>query len=110
MAIEQARFGRSGEVISDVLDQIERASIQLIDLQFSDIVGGAKTLTIPTELLARVLRDGYRFDGSALTGGFRKIELDLFLVPDPQTLALFPFDGSGQRRARLCCSVLRRDG
>src|SRR4051812_39761124 len=109
MAVEQARFGRSDDFLNHVLDQIERAGIHLIDLQFNDIVGGAKTLTIPTELLGRVLKDGYRFDGSALTGGFRKIELDLFLLPDPETLALFPFDGSGQRRARLCCSVLRRD-
>ena len=87
-----------------------RGRCRLIDLQFSDIVGGAKALTIPIELLAVVLEQGYRFDGSALTGGHRKVELDLFLMPDPETLAIFPFEADGQRRARLCCSVLRRDG
>ena len=96
--------------IDDALKQIAESGVRLIDLQFSDIVGGAKTLTIPTQILPRVMRDGYRFDGSALTGGHRKIELDLFLVPDARTFALFPFEGNGQRRARLCCSVLRRDG
>ncbi|HRA48390.1 MAG TPA: glutamine synthetase, partial [Thermomicrobiales bacterium] len=94
--------------VQATLDQIERAGTRLVDLQFSDIVGGMKTLTIPAELVASVLQDGYRFDGAALTGGHRKIELDLFLVPDPRTLALFPFDGGGERRARMCCSVLRR--
>lgn len=94
----------------DVLARVAEARVQLIDLQFSDIVGGAKALTIPRELLAIVLEQGYRFDGSALTGGHRKIELDLFLRPDPETLAIFPFENDGQRRARLSCSVVRRDG
>jgi glutamine synthetase len=95
---------------AEVLAQVADAQVQLVDLQFSDIVGGAKALTIPVELLAIVLEQGYRFDGSALTGGHRKIELDLFLKPDPETLAVFPFESEGQRRARLCCSVIRRDG
>ena len=93
-----------------VLGRVAEANVRLIDLQFSDIVGGAKALTIPIELLAVVLEQGYRFDGAALTGGHRKVELDLFLMPDPETLAIFPFEADGQRRARLCCSVVRRDG
>jgi glutamine synthetase len=93
-----------------VLGRVAEADVRLIDLQFSDIVGGAKALTIPIELLAVVLEQGYRFDGAALTGGHRKVELDLFLMPDPETLAIFPFEADGQRRARLCCSVVRRDG
>ena len=84
-----------------VLSRVAEADVRLIDLQFSDIVGGAKALTIPIELLAVVLEQGYRFDGSALTGGHRKVELDLFLLPDPETLAIFPYEGEGQRRARL---------
>ena len=110
MAIDQISLRVPEEKYGPVLDAVQEAGARLIDLQFSDIVGGAKTLTIPAELLPRVMRDGYRFDGSALTGGHRKIELDLFLVPDPQTLALYPWEGSGERRARLSCSVLRRDG
>ena len=80
---------------ADVLARVADARVQLIDLQFSDIVGGAKALTIPIELLAEVLEQGYRFDGSALTGGHRKIELDLFLKPDPETLVIFPFESDG---------------
>ncbi len=93
-----------------VLERIAREGVRLVDLQFSDIAGGAKALTIPAELLGPTLDHGYRFDGSALTGGMRKVELDLYLVPDPTTLVVFPVGDSGERRARLCCSVLRRDG
>ena len=94
----------------EVMARVAETGVRLVDLQFSDIAGGAKALTIPAELLALTLRSGYRFDGSALTGGLRKIELDLFLRPDPNTLVVFPVSENGDRRARLCCSVHRRDG
>jgi glutamine synthetase len=105
MTRDRSRDGRSA-----ALEQVEEAAVRLVDLQFSDIAGGSKTLTIPVELLASTLEHGYRFDGSALTGGLRTIELDLYLVPDPRTLVIFPGTGAGDRRARICCSVMRRDG
>lgn len=94
----------------EVLERVAEAGVRLVDLQFSDIAGGAKALTIPAELLNATLQHGYRFDGSALTGGLRKVELDLYLVPDPSTLVIFPMRESGDRRARLSCTVHRRDG
>src|SRR3954452_17658186 len=96
--------------MKDVLDLVTRENALLVDLQFSDIAGGARALTIPAALLAETLEHGYRFDGAALTGGLRQIELDLYLRPDPSTLAIYPFAGGEQKRARLCCSVYRRDG
>lgn len=92
-----------------VLERISRDGVKLIDLQFSDITGGAKAMTIPAELLGPVFDSGYRFDGSALSGGLRLVELDLYLVPDPSTLVVFA-GGNGPRRGRLDCSVNRRDG
>lgn len=97
------------EAAEAALERVSRGGVRLVDLRFSDITGGAKTLTIPAELLASTLAHGYRFDGSALTG-LRQVELDLYLVPDPSTLVIFPAGESGERRAQLSCSVLRRDG
>jgi glutamine synthetase len=96
--------------VANVLQRVERERVRLIDLVFSDISGGAKALTIPAELLGSTLDHGYRFDGAALSGGLRKVELDLYLVPDPTTLVVHPPDLDGPRRARLCCTVRRRDG
>jgi glutamine synthetase len=93
-----------------VAERVARAGIPVVDLQFSDITGGTKALTIPVGVLPSVLAHGYRFDGSSLTGGVRQAELDLYLVPDPTTLAVFPAEGQGHGRARLACSVRRRDG
>ena len=91
------------------IERVARERVQLVDLQFSDIAGGAKAMTIPAALLGQVLAHGYRFDGAALTGGLRRVELDLFLVPDPTTLAVFPAEDGTPPRARLACSVRRRD-
>jgi glutamine synthetase len=92
------------------LERAAREDVQLVDLQFSDIAGGARVMTIPVDLLPAVLRHGYRFDGSAVTGGTREVELDLFLVPDAATLVTYVEPSGSGRRARFACSVRRRDG
>ncbi len=98
------------ETVEETLERIARERVRLIDLQFSDIAGGARVMTIPGDLLPSVLRRGYRFDGSAVTGGLREVELDLFLVPDPGTLVTYIEPSGDGRRARFSCSVRRRDG
>ena len=101
---------RDDTAVESTLERVARERVELVDLQFSDIAGGAKAMTIPATLLREVLDHGYRFDGAALTGGLRRVELDLYLVPDPTTLAVFPAGAADPCRARLACSVRRRDG
>lgn len=96
--------------LEESLRRVAEGGCRLVDLQFSDIAGGAKALTIPAELLGPTLQHGYRFDGSALTGGLREVELDLYLMPDPRTLVIYPTKAGTEQRARFCCSVRRRDG
>ena len=96
--------------IDAALALIAKHNIVLVDLQFSDIAGGMKALTIPENLVERTFRQGYRFDGAAITGGARQVELDLYLAPDPQTLVILPQRDNAPRRAQLFCWVVRRDG
>ncbi|MFT4041157.1 MAG: glutamine synthetase family protein [Thermomicrobiales bacterium] len=103
MAEEQTSYG-------DTLERVSHEGVRLVDLQFSDLAGGARAMTIPVDLLPGVLRNGYRFDGSAVTGGQREVELDLFLMPDASTLMTFPEPHGQGRRALITCSVRRRDG
>ncbi len=101
---------RDPEQVAAALATIAANDVRLIDLQFSDIAGGIKALTIPVNLLETTFSRGYRFDGAALSGGRRQVELDLFLAPDPQTLTILtPYEGE-PRRAQIFCWVLRRDG
>ena len=101
---------RDPELVNEVISRISERNVRLIDLQFSDLAGGIKALTIPVNLLETTFRQAYRFDGAALSGGRRQVELDLFLAPDPETLTIMPSFEGEPRRAQLFCWVLRRDG
>ncbi|MGI8643796.1 MAG: glutamine synthetase family protein [Thermomicrobiales bacterium] len=94
----------------DVARTVAASGAEVVDLQFSDIAGGTKGLTLPAAALESALENGYRFDGSALTGGSRQAELDLYLMPDVSTLEVMTRHEGGSPRARLYCSVLRHDG
>lgn len=100
----------SQEAIDEALARIAENDVVLVDLQFSDIAGGMKALTIPQNLVARTFAHGYRFDGAAMSGGVRQVELDLYLAPDPETLAVLPPREGEPRRAQIFCWVVRRDG
>jgi glutamine synthetase len=94
----------------EISARLREERIELVDLVFSDIAGGAKALTIPSDHLLPTMQHGYLYDGSAVMGGLRRVELDLLLAPDPATLMIMPGSDHRDRRARLCCSVLRTDG
>ncbi|HEX5497952.1 MAG TPA: glutamine synthetase beta-grasp domain-containing protein, partial [Thermomicrobiales bacterium] len=98
------------DAVTDALERVQRDGIRIVDLQFSDIAGGARSMTVPAALLPAILAHGYRFDGSAVTGGLREVELDLYLQPDPTTMTIFERADNGARRAQFACSVRRRDG
>jgi glutamine synthetase len=110
MSMTDVKSSQPRMTASEVVQRVRDDGLGLIDLVFSDITGGAKALTIPAVLIDRTLERGYRFDGSALTGGLRSIELDLYLKPDPATFAVLTPGAGDERRGRLCCSVLRKDG
>lgn len=101
-------FPPSREEIQRTMDALGEHNVSLVHLQFSDIAGGGRTVTIPTSLLPKVFRRGFRFDGAAISGGLRQVEVDLFLAPDPATLIILPTIADQPRRAQLFCWVTRK--
>lgn len=96
--------------IQAALDRLDDEGVTLINLQFTDIAGGIRTVTIPAHLLSDVFTRGYRFDGAAMAGGQRQVEIDLFLLPDATSLTIFPRLDGHPRQAQLFCWVTRRNG
>ena len=85
--------------------------IEFINLQFTDIVGMVKNVTIPVEQLDDCLDHGVWFDGSSIEGFARIAESDMFLVPDADSYAMIPWDSAaGYPTARLICDVFTPDG
>lgn len=94
----------------DILALVEEQGIEFINLQFTDIVGMVKNVTITTRQLPDCLDHGVWFDGSSIEGFARVAESDMFLVPDLDTYAVIPWDmAAGYPTARLICDVRMPD-
>jgi glutamine synthetase len=92
------------------LDRIASArerGIRFVQLQFTDILGVVKAVTIPIHRLEDSVRHGTWFDGSSVEGFTRIAESDQYLLPDMSTFNDIPWQpGSGPRgTARVICDV-----
>src|SRR2546423_7183450 len=100
---------------TDSRERIERAKgdgIRFVQLQFTDIIGHVKAVTIPIHQLEGSVRHGTWFDGSSIEGFTRIAESDQYLMPDMTTFAEIPWQkGTGLRgTARVICDVFTPRG
>jgi len=100
----------SPEIISELLKRVEQAQIKFIDLQFTDVVGVVKNVTIPTHELTEALEKGIWFDGSSIEGFARIAESDMHLRPDASTFTIIPWLSGEDATARLICDIYTPDG
>ncbi len=99
-------MAQTGMTAQDVLREAHDRQVEFIHLQFTDIVGIVKGITIPINQLEVALGQGIWFDGSSIQGFARIAESDMYLVPDPQTFCVIPWESSdGPATARLICDV-----
>jgi glutamine synthetase len=93
-----------------IIKAVEANGVRFINLQFTDIVGMVKSITVPTSQLSGVLDAGIWFDGSSIEGFARISESDMFLFPDIDTFAIIPWEDGAHKTARLICNVHTPDG
>lgn len=86
-----------------VLRRARDEGVEFVHLQFTDIPGSIKGLSIPAERLEQCLRDGVWFDGSSVEGLARLAESDLYLAPDPSTFTVLPWEKV--KTGRLICDL-----
>lgn len=95
---------------NEVLDFIQEEDVKFIRLAFFDISGRQKNISImPTEL-SRAFDEGISFDASAILGFESPNKSDLFLQPDPSTLAILPWRPSAGKVVRMFCNIKNPDG
>lgn len=92
------------------LEEVQGQEVNFIRLQFTDILGIPKNVEVPSTRLEEILERGLSFDGSSIEGFVRISESDMYLRPDPGTLAVYPWSEEGKRTARLICDVHTPDG
>jgi glutamine synthetase len=86
----------------EVLARAEAAGVRYVDLQFTDVMGAVKTVTIPVDQLPDTIEHGTWFDGSSVESFARTAESDMYLVPDLETFRVLPWMGT-PASARLIC-------
>lgn len=94
----------------DIIARVDQEKIVFIDLQFTDVVGVVKNITIPVQELPSAIDHGAWFDGSSIEGFARIAESDMYLVPDLSTFAVVPWLPDDQKTARLICNVFTPSG
>ncbi len=96
---------------TQILETIKKQNIELVEMQFSDIDGMVKSVTIPCHKLEEALERGVWFDGSSIEGFTRIFESDMFLKPDTNTFSVIPWrSNNGHRTARMLCDVYTPGG
>ena len=90
----------------------QESGIRFVQLQFTDIIGVVKAVTIPIHQLEGSVRHGTWFDGSSIEGFTRIAESDQYLMPDMSTFSEIPWQkASGPRgTARVICDVFTPNG
>ncbi len=103
-------MNHSADQIQSILSDVENSQIKFIDLQFTDVVGVVKNVTIPAHELSEALQNGIWFDGSSIEGFARIAESDMHLRPDITTFSMIPWLKGEDATARLICDVYTPDG
>ncbi len=108
-----------------ILTTIRNERVRFVNLEFTDVVGIAKCVTIPVEQFTNCVEHGKWFDGSALEGIARVAESDMYLFPDLSTFTVLPgrirsvplvqqglsgYQNEGDIVARVICDVRTPNG
>ena len=95
---------------SEVLEFIEEEDVKFIRLAFFDLKGKQKNISIMPSELGRAFEHGIPFDASAIDGFENPQKSELYLKPDPSTLAIIPWRPATGKVVRMFCNILTPEG
>jgi len=104
------KMEKMNAVGKEVYERAKADGVRFINLQFTDILGTIKSVSIPVQRLGDALEKGIWFDGSSIEGFVRICESDMILVPDPSTYQVTPWTPAERKSARFICDVHTPEG
>ncbi len=96
--------------VNDVLEYVEEEDVKFVRLAFFDLRGVQKNISIMAGQLKNAFENGVSFDASAIYGFESAEKSDLFLHPDPTTLAILPWRPTTGKVVRMFCTISNPDG
>lgn len=89
-----------------IMNKAREENVRFIRLQFTDIMGVMKSVSITYEQLEKALEGELMFDGSSIEGFVRIEESDMYLRPDLNTFLILPWNGGySSKTARMICDI-----
>ena len=103
----EGKFVKRSLTPDQVLGLIEKDGVKFVDLQFTDVPGRFRHVSLPSEMMEKgMFSDGVpKLDGSSVKGFVEIHESDMLLVPDASTYGVVPWIEDSVRTARLICDV-----
>ncbi len=98
------------KIIQQVMSRIKDEKIRFVELQFMDIQGTVKTVSIPATHLTHAIEDGIVFDGSSIMGYATVDESDLRAFPDLSTFLVYPWSDEKVKTGCMTCDIYDSDG
>lgn len=93
-----------------IYELIAAEGVKFINLQFTDVMGIVKSVTIPAKIFPDIVERGQWIDGSSIAGFTRIAESDMFLMPDLSTFKIIPWERGEFTTARVICWVHNPNG
>ena len=93
---------------TEILKIAQEKNVKMLQLQFTDILGVMKHISVPASQLEKALDGELMFDGSSIEGFVRIEESDMYLKPDPETFLILPASRASKsygNSCRLICDV-----
>ncbi|MEK4907307.1 type I glutamate--ammonia ligase [Niallia circulans] len=101
----------SGITLEKIESIVKEKNVELLHLQFVDIEGILKNITITAQQLDDAVEGKIMIDGSSIKGFSPINKSDSYLLPDLNTFAVLPWtETEGYSEARFLCSVTNPDG
>lgn len=94
----------------DIIRRVREDEIDFISMQFTDVFGRMKNVSISSAQIEKALDNKIAMDGSSIEGFTRIHESDQYLYPDLNSFAILLWHKEHGKVARLICDVYNPDG
>ncbi|WP_298278029.1 type I glutamate--ammonia ligase [Ferroplasma sp.] len=92
------------------IEKLKEDKVEFLQLQFTDIIGSVKSLTIPHNRFEDVIYNGVMFDGSSIVG-YKQIEnSDMKAVPELSSYTILTNENYAGKTVRFICKIFNPDG
>ena len=98
------------EIKEAILKKVKKDEVKFIEMQFSDILGTVKSISIPTSRLESMIDDGVFLDGSSILGYATIEESDMRANPILDSFQIYPWIDNGIKTARFMCTISDHNG